>query len=400
MLRIPAVSRFLSIRRVVIGAAVVVVIAGVIAALRPEAVEVETAVVGRGPLRVTVDAEGRARVRDRFVVAAPVSGRLERMPLVEGDTVRAGDVIARLAPAPFDEPSARQAGARVAAARAIALEAETRVRVADAAFGQARRDVERTRHLHLAGAVAARTLEEAELAVQTRTSDLAAARARVAATAADVEQASAALLHAGGGAGGAGGAVVVRAPSAGRVLRLAERSERVVAPGSAIAEIGDVRNLEVVVDVLSSDAARVGEGMAVSLDGWGGDGTVHGRVRRVEPAATTRVSALGVEEQRVNVLVDVLDPPASLGDRYRVDASIVVWEDDDVLSVPASALVRMGAGWAAYVVEAGRARLRSIEVGRMGGATAQVLGGLAAGDRVIVFPSDRIGEGARVAFAR
>ena len=226
MLRIPAVSRFLSIRRIVIGAAVVVVIAGVIAALRPEAVEVETAVVGRGPLRVTVDAEGRARVRDRFVVAAPVSGRLERMPLVEGDTVRAGDVIARLAPAPFDEPSARQAGARVAAARAIALEAETRVRVADAAFGQARRDAERTRHLHLAGAVAARTLEEAELAVQTRTSDLAAARARVAATAADVEQASAALLHAGGGAGGAGGAVVVRAPSAGRVLRLAERSER------------------------------------------------------------------------------------------------------------------------------------------------------------------------------
>ncbi|HEY0969516.1 MAG TPA: HlyD family efflux transporter periplasmic adaptor subunit, partial [Gemmatimonadales bacterium] len=223
--------------------------------------------------------------------------------------------------------------------------------------------------------------------------DLAAARAQVAAASAEVDQATAALLHAGGGREGA---VVVRAPSGGRVLRLAERSERVVTPGSVIAEIGDTRALEVVVDVLSSDAARICEGMVVSLEGWGGDGPVEGRVRRVEPAATTRISALGVEEQRVDVLVDVADPPASLGDGYRVDARIVVWESDAVLTVPASALVRVGAGWGAYVVESGRARLRIVEVGRMGGADAQVASGLAEGDRVVLFPSDRIGDGVRV----
>jgi HlyD family secretion protein len=267
------------------------------------------------------------------------------------------------------------------------------VRDAEAALGQTRRDAERTRRLHEAGALAARDLETAELAARSRANDLAAARAQLAAAVAEVEQAAAALLHAGGGSAAV---VLVRAPTAGRVLRLAERSERVVAPGSTIAELGDTGGLEVVVDLLSSDAARVCAGMAVSLDGWGGERVVRGRVRRVEPAATTRVSALGVEEQRVNVLVDVVDPPSSLGDGYRVDASIVVWEAGDALVMPASALVRSGAGWAAYVVADGRARLRPVEVGRMGGAAAQVVRGLSAGDRLVVFPSDRIADGARV----
>ncbi|HEX6533984.1 MAG TPA: efflux RND transporter periplasmic adaptor subunit [Gemmatimonadaceae bacterium] len=401
--RASAPRRFLSTKRVVLAAVGIAVIAGITAALRPEAVEVETAVVRRAPLRVTVTAEGRTRVRDRYVITAPVSGRLERVPLAEGDVVRAGDVIARLAPAPFDEPSARQASARVAAARALAREAATRVRVADAAYAQARRDAERTRRLFEAGALAPRDVEEAELAERARADDLAAARAHVTAAAAEVDQATAALLHAGGGTGAV---ILIRAPSVGRVLRLAERSERVVAPGSTIAEIGDIEGLEVVVDLLSSDAARVRPGMSVSLDGWGGagegseGGIVRGRVRRVEPAATTRVSALGVEEQRVNVIVDVADPPASLGDGYRVDATIVVWEAPDVLGVPASALVRAGAGWAAYVVDAGRARMRMVDVGRMGGATAEVVRGLAAGDRVIVFPSDKIRDGTRVAAQR
>lgn len=233
--------------------------------------------------------------------------------------------------------------------------------------------------------------------MQLRDGELVAARAHAAAARAEVNQASAALLYAGGETGAV---VLVRAPSAGRVLRLAERSERIVASGATIAELGDTDGLEVVVDVLSCDAARICAAMPVSLDGWGGDGAVHGRVRRVEPAATTRVSALGVEEQRVNVIVGPVDPPASLGDGYRLDARIVVWDGRNVLTMPASALVRAGAGWAAYVVERGRARMRSVDVGRMAGATSEVVGGLAAGDRVIVFPSDRLHEGARVTVGR
>lgn len=402
MPRIPGVSRIaglFTVRRLVLAVVGVLVIAGVAAALRPDTLEVETALVRRGPLQVTVDADGQTRVRDRYVVAAPVSGRLERVPLAEGDVVRAGDVVARIAPAPFDEPSARQARARLDGARALAVQAAARVRLADAALGQARRDAGRTRRLLDAGALAPRALEEAELAARARADEYAAARAQATAARADVDAATAALLYAGGDAGGpARGVVTVRAPSAGRVLRLAERSERAVAPGAPIAEIGDTRRLEVVVDVLSSDAARVRPGMAVRLEGWGTgeQAAVPGRVRRVESAATTRVSALGVEEQRVDVLVDVVDPPASLGDGYRMDARIVVWEQGDVLTVPASALVRAGTGWAAYVVESGRARLREVRVGQMGSAAAQVAGGLREGAQVIAFPSDKVREGTRV----
>ena len=383
-------------RRVVLVAVALATTGGVALALRPDAMEVETATLRRAPLQVTVDAEGETRVRDRYVIAAAVSGRLERVPLAEGAVVRAGDVVARIAPAPFDEPSAQQARARLAGARAHAAEAETRVRGAAAAAVQARRDADRTRRLLEAGAVASRALEEADLAARAGADELAAARAAASAARADVGQAEAALLYAGGGTSGV---VVVRAPTSGRVLRLPERSERAVAPGSLIVELGDTRRLEAVVDVLSSDAARVRPGMPVVLERWSaGDArAVPGRVRLVEPAATTRVSALGVEEQRVNVVVDVVDPPPALGDGYRVDAKIVVWSAADVVSAPASALVRDGGGWAMYAVEDGRAHLRPVRVGEMGGGMVQVLDGIGEGATVIVFPSDKVRGGVRVA---
>ena len=390
-----ALPKFLTAKRVTVGVVAVAVLVGITGALRPDPVEVEAAVASRGALRVTVDVEGKTRVRDRYVVAAPVSGRLERVPLAEGMTVRAGDVIARIAPAPVDEPSARQARARLDAARAHAVDAAARVRAAEAALGQARRDAERTRRLATAGALAEQSVEEAELLARARAEDLAGARALASAAAAEVQQTKAALLYSGGRLA-TGGVVVVRAPTAGRVLRLAERSERVIAPGSLIAEVGDTRGIEVVVDVLSSDAARVRPGMPVVLDGWGGDAPVAGRVRLIEPAATTRVSALGIEEQRVNVLVDIPAAPAALGDGYHVDAHIVVWERPSVLTVPASALVRAPQGWAVYAIDAGRARLRPVAIGQLGGAAAEVLGGLAVGQRVILFPSDAIREGVRV----
>jgi HlyD family secretion protein len=387
-------TQFLSPARLTLAGVGVAVVAGVAAALRPDAIEVETAPAARAPMRVTVDAEGRTRVRDRFVVAAPVAGRLERVRLAEGDAVRAGDVVARIAPAPLDEPTARQALARLAAARAQAAGAGDRLGVAAAADAQARRDVARTRRLVEAGAAAPRALEEAELAARARAGELAAARAQLTAARAEVAQAAAVVPVE---RGGAGGTVVVRAPAAGRVLRLAEPSERVVATGAAIAELADTRGLEVTADVLSTDAARVRPGMSVLLEGWGGPQPLRGRVRLVEPAAVTRVSALGVEEQRVDVVIDVTAPPAALGDGYRVDARIVVWERGDVLTVPAAALVRDGAGWAAFVVRDGRARRQPLAIGELGGGGAQVLGGVRAGERVVAFPSDKIRDGVRVA---
>lgn len=394
----PSGERRASVRgRVMLVAIAVVAVAGIAMAMRPDRIVVETATVSYAPLRVTVDAEGRTRVRDRFVVTSPVAGRLERVPLSEGDSVRAGDVVARLAPAPLDEPATRQARASLDAARALAREADTRVRVAVAASAQAKRDAERTRRLHDAGAVAPRALEEADLLAATRDDELAAARAHAVAALAEVQQAQAALLHVGGG----GSAIVeVRAPAGGRVLRLAGRSERVVAPGTTIAEIGDVGGLEVVVDVLSTDAALVRAGMPVLLEGWGGDEALQGAVRLVEPAASTRVSALGVEEQRVDVIVDVLDAPPALGDGFRLDARIVVWSADSVLVVPASALVRDGAAWGVYIVRGGRAERRAVTIGRLGEASAQLISGLSRGDTVIVLPSDKVREGVRVSVGR
>lgn len=384
-------------RRLAYLAIAVGVLAAIGVALRPDAIVVETAAVSEGPLRVTVDAEGRTRVRDRYAVTAPVAGRLERVALAVGDSVRAGDVVAHLAPAPLDEPAARQARAELVAAQAQAREAATHVRVAEGALAQARRDEARARRLAEAGGVAPRALEEAELLARTRADELAAAEAAVQVAAAQVQQAQAALLHVGGSAGAS---VPVRAPARGRILRLAERSARVVAPGATIAEVGDTRALEVVVDVLSTDAAQVAAGMRVLLEGWGGNGALEGRVRLVEPAATTRTSALGVEEQRVDVLVDVADPPPALGDGFRLDARIVVWEEASVLRVPASALVRAGADWAVYVVSDGRARRRPVTIGRLGEASAQVVAGVARGETVIVLPSDQVEDGVRVVRAR
>jgi HlyD family secretion protein len=379
--------------RVLLAVLLLAVAGAVGVAMRPDRVDVETAVVRRAPMRVTVDAEGRTRVRDRYVVGAPVSGSVERTPLAEGDLVRAGDVIARIGPTPLDEAGARQARARLDAARAVAREAATRVRVADAASAQAARDLTRAQHLFREGALSRRAMEEAELLAASREAESAAARDHAVAAAAEVRQALAALLHLGANREGV---VPVRAPAGGRVLRLADRSERVIAPGTPIAEIGDTRSLEVVVDVLSTDAALLHPGMAVVLEGWGGDEPLAGRVRLVEPAATTRVSALGVEEQRVDVVVAIDDPPLSLGDGFRLDARIVVWSAESVLSVPASALVRAGGGWEVFVVSDGRAARRPVRVGRLGGASAQVLDGLVAGDEVICYPSDKVADGTRV----
>lgn len=361
--------------------------------LRPESVDVETDVARREPLRVTVDAEGRTRVRDRYVVTAPVTGLVRRLALTEGSPVRTGEVVAAMAPPPLDATLYRQASARVTATRSLQREAELRLAQARLAHEDAGRALVRAERLAAAGALAARDREQAELARRVAEDDVRAAEARVRAAGAEVASAQAVLAP-----GDERGAAwtPVRSPVTGRVLRLPEQSERVVAAGTPILELGNAGALEVVVDILSADAVRVQPGAAVELHDWGGDAPLRARVRSVEPSAFTRVSALGVEEQRVDVVIDLVEPAPTLGDGFRVEVRIVTWEDSSALVVPASALVREERGWSVFTVEDGRARRRQVEIGQRGSATVQVRRGIEPGERVLLFPSDVIADGVRV----
>lgn len=384
-------------RRILLAASALAVVALAAIALRPKPLAVEVALVDTGPLRVTVDEEGRTRVRDRFTVASPVTGRVERIALREGDAVRAGDVVARVAPAPLDPSNRAQGEARLLAARELHRSASSRVAEARAAADQERRSMQRYEALLAAGAIAQEQMERVRLASRAAQEGLSAAQAQARAAAADVDGARAALLggsapeHAGGRS-----TIAVRAPSAGQVLRIPDPSERVVMAGTPLLEIGDAGATEVVVDLLSEDAVRLRRGATVEVVDWGGERPLTGTLRRIEPAAVTKVSALGVEEQRVNALIDVRDDAAVLGDGFRVEVRILAWESPRVLLAPSSAVFQEGSRWIAYVVEDGRARRRTIQVGHRGSAQVEVLTGLTPGDRVIVFPSDDVKDGVRV----
>jgi HlyD family secretion protein len=371
-------------------------------ALRPKPMVVDTATVRHQLLESTIDADGHARVRNRYAVVAPVAGRLLRSGLVEGAAVRVGDVIARISPLPLDPAAAAQARARLDAARALAVLAAGQQRVTAASLAQRRRELSRAQRLAEVGGVAPRIVEECQLALADAKEAASGASQRVRAADAETRQAEAALA---GDPGVIGEAVLVRAPAEGRVLRLADRSERIVAPGTPILEIGDPRAIEVVINVLSSDASAIASGNPVRLTGWVTTGlstegaAIAGRVREIEPAAFSKLSALGVEERRVNVIVEVTDALDRIADGYRVDAQVVVWSQQHVLSVPTSALVRASAdasqGWIAYVIRDGRIERRQLRLGRTGNGAAAVISGLDAGDEVVVFPSDRVQLGMR-----
>jgi HlyD family secretion protein len=386
-------------------AAVVVAVAALVwAVFSPEPLPVDTAAVRRGDLEVTVDEEGETRVRDRYVVAAPTTGRLLRIRLDEGDPVAAGDRLARIEAVPLEPREQAAAEARLQAAEAQHSAAIARVGLARATREQARRTEQRARRLHEAGTLSAEALEEAQLALTQAQRELEAALEAGHAAEHEVDAARAALIAAYGNAPPAAGSgvctespcVEVLAPVAGSVLRVLEESERIVAAGTPLLELGDASALEIVVDVLSSDAVRIHPGTPARIEEWGGARPLRAQVRRVEPSAFTKVSALGVEEQRVNVIADLLEAAPGLGDGYRVEARIQVWRGSDVLLVPVSALFRAGEPWAVFVVDDGVARRREIEVGERGAQHAEVLGNLAEGDRVILHPSDRLRDGMRV----
>lgn len=373
-------------------AIIVLAIVGYI--LKPATVDVDIGVVTTGPLRVTIDEDGRTRVRDRYLVTAPVAGRLQRIALREGSLVRRGDIVAWMAPLPLDATTREQMTARILSAEALYREAGVRVNAARTAAAQAKKDADRRTALLAAGGIAPAQHEQAVLAERVARDDLAAAESRERAAAAEVRGARAALTPV--TSAGLQASVPVRSPTAGRVLRIPDQSERVIAAGSPILELGDASALEVVVDVLSTDAVRLHPGDDVEIVEWGGDQPIRGTVRTIEPSAFTRVSALGVDEQRVNVLIDLPQRPESLGDGFRVEARMTVWEAPKVITAPSSSVFQRGESWRVFVIEGGRAHLRPVQIGHRTDASVEIVSGLTPGTKVVLFPSDKIGDGVRV----
>lgn len=360
---------------------------------RPTPVSVDVATVARGPLRVTIDEEGRTRVRDRYVVVAPAAGRVARIALEEGALVTRGMVVARLSAAPLDPRSREQAVARLRAAEDAEAAAAATVSEARAALDQAARDRARAESLYAKNLVSPAQREAAALAETTAARRLQAADFTAQAAAHDVEQARAVV--AGAATGGAATLPLV-SPVGGRVLRIPERSERVVTAGTTLLELGDPTRLEIVVDLLSEDAVKVHPGDRMLIRDWGGDHPLEAHVRLVEPSGFTKVSALGVEEQRVNVIADLDETPPQLGDGYRVETQVVLWEGT-ALKSPASALFQDGDQWRVFVVQEGRARARAVQVGHRNPFEVEITGGLAAGDQVVRQPTDKLSDGVRVA---
>lgn len=380
---------------------VVGVIVGLLAMwLRPTPVRVDAAKASRGPMRVTVDGEGKTRVRDRYVVGAPVAGRLRRIVLRRGDNIVQRQLIAEIEPlplAPLDPRQRAEAVGRVRAAEDAKAEIDRLVERYKASYEQARRDLARAETLARDGVVSRQEVEDAQTAVATSLREYEAARSRSERAAHDVEVARAALLAA--DRAPANGIVKVQAPTDGRVLRVLEESERVVSPGTPLLDLSNPSKLEGVIELLSTDAVKVVPGAMVFIENWGGPKALEGRVRLIEPSAFTKVSALGIEEQRVNVVIDLTDPGSTLGDGYRIEGRVVVWETTDTLRVPVSALFRRGETWSLFVVEAGVARLQDVEIGHLTPSWAEVRSGLEEGAAVITHPSKDITAGTRVEVA-
>ena len=393
-------------RRLVLwGVLVIALILGVAYAFRPRAVPVDLVSVERGALTVTVDEEGETRVRDVFVLSAPVAGRLHRIELDVGDEVIAGEtLVAQIEPADpgfLDVRDEREARAAVQAAASALELSRAEVDEAKAELDFARSDLERARQLIRKNTISQRTFDDAERAFKTRSAELATTEARLRIREFELEQARAHLLSPVETRNLAGECVCVpiTAPVGGRVLRLLRESEGVIEAGDPLVEIGEPRDLEIVADLLSSEAVRVEAEQRVIIEAWGGDEPLAGVVRRIEPYGFTKVSALGIEEQRVNIIIDFVDAPERwrrLGHGYRVEVRVVLWEGEEVLKVPLTALFRDGARWAIFAVEEGRARQQFVEVGRSNALEAEIVGGIEEGSEVLLHPSDRIADGTRV----
>jgi HlyD family secretion protein len=393
-------------RRILAWTPAVAILAAVLIWLfRPQAVAVDLVTVERGPLQVMVSDEGEARVRDVFVVSAPVAGLMRRIELEAGDDVIASEtVIARMEPSVpmfLDERAAAEASAGMEAAAAARKFAEAQRRRAQAEQEFAESELSRLRALAGRQSISKNELDAAERRAKTAIAAVAEAEAAVKMRASEYDQARARLMNPAQAKRAAKDCdcVIVRSPVSGTVLRRLQESEAIVAAGTPLLEIGDPNDIEIRVDLLSEEAVQVTPGQRVMIDGWGGEGALKGVVRRIEPYGYTKVSALGIEEQRVDVVIALVEPRERwrrLGHGYRVEPRIVIWESPSVLRVPLAALFRQGDAWGVFVQGKGRATLRKVTIGHQNGAEAQILSGLEGGERIVVHPNDRIHDGTRI----
>jgi HlyD family secretion protein len=398
------------LRRILLALVLVMIAAAVAWAFIPKPVPVDVAEIDFGPLRVTVDEDGKTRIREKYVVSAPLAGRLQRIQLDPGDPVKAEEtVIALIAPTDpslLDVRALTEAEARVNAAEAGVNRADALLARAQETLDYTRRERDRYEAAFARDAARQQELDNRVFAHQVAEQDLRSAQFGRDVAKFELEQAKAALLRTQPDSGNDDNPdltpahFAIHSPINGEVLRVMQESAAVVTPGMPLIELGDPRDLEVVVDVLSTDGAKIEPGATVIFDGWGGEHELFGKVRHVEPSGFTKISALGVEEERVNVIIDFTSPPqerSTLGDHFRVDAHIVLWQQDRVLKVPMSALFRSGEEWSVFTIDGGRAERRTIQIGRRNGFEAEVIDGLRPGERVITHPSDAVKDNGRVA---
>ncbi len=366
----------------------------------PRALPVETARIARGPLTVSFNEEARTRLHDRWMVSAPLPGVVERIVLRPGDAVAAGQTVAVLVPARaslFDPMRRADAQARVSSAMQAEAAASAAIVAAEAERTRSRAELRRASALAADRLIARAELDAIRAGAASAEAALRSARAQR--ESARIERDAARAVLALQGAPGGDARVELPAPVAGRIVRRLVESATPVQAGQPLLEIGDPQAIEVIAEVLTTDAVRLSPGTPVQLTRWGGDAPLRGRVQTVEPGGFTKVSALGVEEQRVLVVMTLQDPASArvrLGDGFRLEAEFIVWQSPDALSVPTAALFRDGARWAVYAVEEGRARLRHVTIGRMGDDAAELKAGLREGDQVIVYPGDTVRDRRRV----
>ncbi len=369
--------------------------------LVPKPVIIETGEAVRGPLTVRVSEEGKTRVRNRYVVAAPVAGKMRRVTLKPGDEVKAGEtVVTTIVPAlsPLIDPRARtQAEAAVAMREASRKQAEESLVAAKAASRLAAAELDRVLSVTRSGSVSQSQRDRVEMEASMKSAEVRAAEFSLQVIDHELAQARATLERPSDSS--EGNLVEVTSPVSGRVLRVMQESEMIIAPGMEILEVGDPADIEIEAEILSRDAVTIHPGDLVEIEQWGGEKPLNGRVRRIEPAAFTKISALGVEEQRVIVLSDLVDVPEAaktLGDRYRVEVKVAVWHTDDALIVPAGALFREGNLWKTFLFRDDQAQLTQVEAGHSDGRFTEILSGLNAGDAVLLHPPDTVKDGSDV----
>ncbi len=393
--------------RLIFGAiAALAVIGGLFWALLPQPVPVDLVKARIAPMEVTVTAEGMTRIREPWQVTAPVTGNTTRSPVETGDHVTAGETIVAVIqpaePAFLDARARRLAEAAVTEAEAAVKLAEAQLERADVELIHFEAELERNKTLAQRGTVSVTMLENSAQAAASARAARQAAQAELELTRATLDRARAQLM--GPEAPEAGGAISeccirLTAPVSGTVLDVADQNARLVQAGAPLLSIGDLDDLEIEVDLLSADTIGIAPGTRAHVERWGGEGVIEAEVRRIDPSAFTRISALGIEEQRVRLLLDITSPPenrAGLGDRYRVYVRIVVWSAQDVLQVPRAALFRQDGQWALFVAQDDRAAIRIVETGRMTADWVQIISGIADGESVVAYPGSRVDAGVRL----